>query len=354
MEQPSVTIIIVHYRGLEKLRRCLDSLFDTRYDNFRVVLVDNGSTDGSADFVKKMYGNRVDVIRSEANLGFVGGNNLALQRVRSKYAVLLNDDTVVDPDWLRYLVEVAESDPSVGACQPKLLSLTDPRYFEYNGCVGGMLDVYGVPFCRGRVFDSIEEDRGQYDTAADVFWAGGAAILVGSKALNETGLLDELFYAHMEEIDFCWRMRLLGYKVKSVPKSVVYHLGGSTPLTGIFYLKHRNNLVVLLKNFSASSLLRYFPARVILDVLSLLFFLKKDKTRSVPLVKAYFWLLRNLKAVFVSRSLVQIKRRVPDSEIIKAMARKSVAIQYYVLGRKRFSQLQGLPCEREDYIRSNV
>lgn len=348
--QPSVSVIIVHHRGRKILRRCLDSLFNTIYDNFRVVLVDNGSRDGSVNTVKTTHGDRLKVIRSEVNLGFVGGNNLALRQVRSKYVVLLNDDTVVDPDWLRYLVEAAEYDTSIGACQPKLLSLADPRYFEYNGCVGGMLDIYGIPLCRGRVFNIIEEDRGQYDTPTEVFWAGGAAIFIRRKALNEAGLLDQMFYAHMEEIDFCWRMRLLGYKVTSVPKSVVYHLGGGTPLGGIFYLKHRNNLIVMLKNFSTSNLLRYFPVRLVFDLFSLLFFLRTDKARSVCICKAYSWLLRNLREVFSSRYSVQKKRKVSDSKIIKAMIRRSVAIQYYILGRKFFSQLQGLPYELKNYI----
>lgn len=354
MGQPSVSVIIVHYRGLEILRRCFESLFKTRYNNFRVVFVDNGSSDGSVEFVKSLDDDRVDVIRSERNLGFVGGNNLALRRVRSKYVVLLNDDTVVDPNWLRYLVEVAESDPLIGACQPKLLSLTDPRYFEYNGAVGGFLDVWGVPLTRGRVFDSAEEDKGQYDTVVECFWASGAAMFLRVKALREAGLLDSLLYAHMEEIDLSWRLRLLGYKVVSVPASVVYHLGGGTPLGGVFYLKQRNNLIVMLKNFSASSLLRYFPIRVVFDVLSLLFFLRKDKTRSICIVKAYSWLLRNLRAVFRSRYSVQRNRKVSDSEIIKAMVRKSVAIQYYILGRKYFSQLKGLPCELKSYMSYDV
>jgi len=158
----------------------------------------------------------------------------------------------------------------------------------------------------------------------------------------------------MEEIDLSWRLRLIGYKVVSVPVSVVYHLGGGTPLGGLFYLKQRNNLIVMLKNFSAYSLLRYFPVRVVFDILSLVFFLKKDKARSFCILKAYSWLLRNLRAVFRSRYSVQRKRKVPDSEIVKAMVRKSVAIQYYVLGRKCFSQLRGLPCELKDYMIGNV
>jgi len=323
------------------LRSCLDSLFDTRYDNFRVVLVDNGSRDGSVDFVKRVYGNRLDVIRSEVNLGFVAGNNLALRRVRSKYVVLLNDDTVVEPDWLRCLVNVADRDSSIGACQPKLLSLADPRYFEYNGCAGGMLDVYGVPFCRGRVFDVIEDDIGQYDSTAEVFWAAGAAILVRRQVLDEVGFLDDMFYAHMEEIDLCWRIRLAGYRVVCVPSSVVYHLGGGTPLPEKFYLKERNNLIMMLKNFGGWSMLKFFPLRVVLDALSTFYFLTNGSPgRSLYTLKGYLGLLQVFRKAYEKRLDVQRRRRVPDERILDAMARKSVAIQHYLMKRKSFNQLR--------------
>jgi GT2 family glycosyltransferase len=338
--QPCVCVVIVHYHGAEVLRKCLEAVFGTCYDNFRVVLVDNGSSDGSVNFVKSVYGDRLDVIRSEVNLGFVGGNNLALQRVKSKYVVLLNDDTVVTPDWLPHLVDVVEEDPSVGACQSKLLSLDDPRYFEYNGCAGGMLDVYGVPFCRGRVFDVTERDEGQYDGLAEVFWAGGAAILIRRSVLDEAGLLDPLFYAHMEEIDLCWRIRLMGYKVMAVPKSVVYHLGGGTPIAEKFYLKQRNNLIMLLKNYSLSSLVRFFSGRMILDGLSFCYFMLKGKgERALSISRAYFSLLRMFKRIFQDRIDVQMRRRISDARILRIMIKKSVAVQHYLMRRKLYAQL---------------
>ena len=339
--QPCVTVIIVHYNGIERLDNCLSSLFNSQYDNLQVVLVDNGSKDNSVDFVKKIYHGRLKIIRSEANLGFVGGNNLALRQVKSKYVVLLNDDTVVVPDWLSYLVDVAEGDSSIGACQPKLLSLTAPRYFEYNGCAGGMLDVYGVPLCRGRIFDVIEEDKGQYDITAEIFWAGGAAFFIRRQVLDEAGLLDENFFAHMEEIDLCWRIRLLGYKILSVPNSIVYHVGNSTFLPEKFYLKHRNNLIMLLKNYSTFNLLRFFTMRMALDTMSFIYFLtKKDRNRSFCIPKAYPWLLKNPGKVYQSRRRVQKLRKVPDKEIIKKLIKKSVAIQHYIMKRKYFSQIQ--------------
>jgi GT2 family glycosyltransferase len=241
------------------------------------------------------------------------------------------------------LVEVAEKDHSIGALQPKLLSLSDPNYFEYNGGAGGMLDVYGVPLCRGRVFDTIEKDEGQYDDVAEVAWASGAAILVRQNVLKDVGLLDDLFYAHMEEIDFCWRARLMGYKIMVVPKAVVYHLGGGTPMAQKFYLKQRNNLIVMLKNYSASSLLKFLPGRIALDAFSFIYFaLRRNLERSLSTLKAYINLLYILKEIIESRHQVQGSRTISDESIHKIMLKKSVAIQHYLMRRTSFNSLSGL------------
>lgn len=350
-KQPSVSVVIVHHSGSEILRVCLESLFNTEYSNFQVILVDNGSNDGSVESIRRINRDRLKVIRSDVNLGFVAGNNLALKHIKSKYVMLLNNDTKVEPDWLKYLVEVMESDPSIGACQPKLLSLNDPRFFEYSGCAGGMLDVFGVPFCRGRVFDVIEEDRGQYDTTADVFWAGGAAILIKRQVLREAGVLDEIFYAHMEEIDLCWRIRLLGYRVVCVPRSIVYHLGGGTQLPEKFYLKHRNNLIMMLKNYSPPNLFRFFSGRIVLDIISFVYFpITGDTHRSFFVLKAYAWLVKNFKKVYASRCFVQKRRKISAERNTEMMVKKSVAIQHYLMKRKSFKDIYGLPRPLTHYV----
>jgi GT2 family glycosyltransferase len=342
VSQPSVCVVIVHHKGVEILSECLASVFKTTYRNMHVVLVDNGSKDGSVAIVQKLYGNRLFLVKSEANLGFVGGNNLALRQVEGDYVVLLNDDTVVHPEWLQHLVEVAEADHSIGALQPKLLSLSDPQYFEYNGCAGGMLDVYGVPLCRGRVFDTIEKDEGQYDDVAEIAWASGAAILIRQNVLKDVGLLDDMFYAHMEEIDFCWRVRLKGYKIMAVPKAVVYHRGGGTPLGEKFYLKQRNNLIVMVKNYSSSSLLRFLPGRAALDAFSFFYFsLRRNSGRCLSILKAYVDLLSMLKGIIEGRHKVQRNRIVPDYSILKIMLKKSVAIQHYLMRKTSFNSLSG-------------
>jgi hypothetical protein len=353
-ESPSVCVIIVHYKGLEMLGKCLKSVFNTDYGNFRVILVDNGSDDDLHQYATEADRHKIDIVRSNVNLGFVSGNNLALRQVRTDYVVLLNDDVVVDSKWLIELIHEAEEDKKIGACQPKLRSLGDPRFFEYNGACGGMLDVYGVPLTRGRIFDLAEEDFGQYDKPVEIFWASGAALFLRTTVIRQVGLLDETFYAHMEEIDLCWRIRLGGYKVMSVPNSVVYHLGSGTMLPEKFYLKNRNNLITIIKNYSGWNLLRFLPLRIVQDFFSFIYYLiKKERTRSMPILRAYVWLLKNFRLALSRRHTTQRIRRVDDKEIIDAMVKKSVAIQHYLLGRKYFSQLNGLPLEIESYMNTD-
>jgi GT2 family glycosyltransferase len=339
---PSVCVIVVHYEGLKMLENCLESLSKTDYGNFQVILVDNGSKD---DLQRLTTGARdfdLEVIRSNVNLGVVSGKNLALRQVKTDYAVLLDDDTVVQPNWLGELVHEAEKDTRIGACQPKLLSLRNPKFFEYNGACGGMLDVYGVPLTRGRIFDLAEEDSGQYNIPVEIFWASGAALFLRTSVVREVGLQDETFGAQMEEIDLCWRIRLGGYKVVSVPSSVVYHRGGEATLSEKFYLKNRNNLITIIKNYSGRNLVHFLPLRIVQDSFSFIYYLiKKERARSMPIIRAYICLLRNLHVVLLCRHISQRIRRVGDKEIIDAMVRKSVAIQHYILGRKYFSQLSG-------------
>jgi hypothetical protein len=336
------------------LEKCLESLFNTDYVDFQVILVDNGSSDDLHQLTTKAHEHKLEVIRSNVNLGCVSGKNLALRQVETDYAVLLDDDTVVESNWLIELIHEAEKDTKIGACQPKLISLRNPKFFEYNGACGGMLDVYGVPLTRGRIFDLAEEDSGQYDKPVEIFWASGAALFLRTSVVRAVGLQDETFWAQMEEIDLCWRIRLAGYKVMSVPSSVVYHLGAGAIMPEKFYLKSRNNLITIIKNYSGRNLVRFLPLRMVQDSFSFIYYLiKKERARSMSIIRAYVWLLRNFHLALSRRHAAQRIRRAGDKEIIDSMVRKSVAIQHYVLGRKYFSQLNGLPIEMENYINRN-
>lgn len=349
--RPLVSVIIVHVRGFAPLNDALKSVFDSDYNNQEVIIVDNGCTDGSVEAAEKAFGSRLKVMKTFENIGFVRACNHALRRISAKYAVLLNDDTVVDRQWLTELVDVAESDASIGACQPKLRWQPHPDFFEYNGANGGMLDLCGVPFTRGRLFDKTEEDFGQYDKKVEVFWASGAAMFLRLSAVQEVRYLDDRFHFQMEEIDLSWRLRMRGYRVVSVPSSIVYHFGGSTPTPRTSFLKHRNNLLAMMKNYSLTSLILYFPTRVLMDLMSLAYLAGKGNRRFVSdTLSSYFWIISHPGEVLKSRRASQTIRRVPDKIVRSAMAKPSIAIQYYLFHRHSFSELAGLPLPREAYV----
>ncbi len=229
-----------------------------------VIVADNASTDGSQRLMKEEFP-EVRTLIFDSNLGFTGGYNEAFRRLmadgKPEYFLLMNSDIEVPEGWLKPLVEWMDSHPDCGACAPKLHSWQDREMFEYAGAAGGYIDRFGYPFCRGRILKKVEKDEGQYDSPADVFWATGACLLVRSSAYRSLGGLDERFFAHMEEIDLCWRMQLRGWKVTVVPDSVVYHVGGGTlPATSPFklFLNYRNNLLMLEKNLAKTFALRYY------------------------------------------------------------------------------------------------
>lgn len=234
------------------------------------MVADNASTDGSIDFLRENFPN-IELIQIEKNLGFAGGYNEALKHVQADYYVLLNSDVEVTPDWLNPIIALLERDASHGACQPKIRSYKHPDTFEYAGAGGGWLDAYGYPFARGRIFDICEEDKGQYDTTEEVFWATGAAMVIRSHVFHELHGFDEYFFAHQEEIDLCWRMKLSGYKVFCCMESVVYHVGGGTLPRGNSrktLLNFRNNQIMLSKNMCWSEKWWKIPFRLWLDQVS--------------------------------------------------------------------------------------
>ena len=227
-----------------------------------VIVADNASTDGSMDLLKSSFPH-VRTIPFDKNYGFTGGYNKAFEQIDCEYFVLINSDIEVTENWLEPLVEWMDNHPECGACAPKLHSWQEREKFEYAGAAGGYIDTFGYPFCRGRILKRLETDCGQYDSPADVFWATGACLMVRSSVYRGLGGLDERFFAHMEEIDLCWRMQLMGYKVSVVPSSVVYHVGGGTlPASSPFklFLNFRNNLMMLSNNLSKTMALDMFKA----------------------------------------------------------------------------------------------
>lgn len=254
-------VVILNWNTEGFLRKFLPSLIDSvKASDAEVIVADNASTDGSIKVMTEEFP-YVRTIRFDSNLGFTGGYNKALSQIEAEYYLLINSDIEVSEGWLEPLVEWMDSNPSCGACAPKLHSYDRKEMFEYAGAAGGYIDRYGYPFCRGRILKRVEKDNGQYDDVAKVFWATGACLMVRAGLFNTLGGLDERFFAHMEEIDLCWRMQLHGYDVCVIPDSTVYHVGGGTlPNSSPFklFLNYRNNLLMLYNNLSLTYSLMYF------------------------------------------------------------------------------------------------
>ena len=269
MSSSTVAIVILNYNGKKHLETFLPFVLLTTYKAATIIVADNGSTDDSLSFLVANYPN-ITCLKRDTNEGFAGGYNWALSLVDSDYYVLLNSDVKVEPNWLDPMVSLLDSNNSIAACQPKILSYLNPTSFEYAGASGGWIDALGYPFSRGRIFDVCEQDNAQYNNSVPIFWATGACLFIRSKCYKEMGGLDESFFAHQEEIDLCWRLHNAGYSIMSCPESVVYHLGGGTLPRGgrKVFLNFRNNLLMLGKNLPISELIWKIPARFCLDAIS--------------------------------------------------------------------------------------
>ncbi len=265
--KPSVAVVILNWNGKQFLEKFLPSVLLSTYTNLNIIVADNASTDDSVIFVKQHFP-LVQIIENHENGGFAKGYNMALKTVDADFFVLLNSDVEVTTNWIEPIIELMESDLDIAACQPKILDYNRKTHFEYAGASGGFIDKYGYPFARGRIFEEIEADNGQYNDAVPCFWASGACMLVRANVFKKLGGFDEYFFAHQEEIDLCWRMQLNGYKIFVQPESVVYHVGGGTLPKGNnkkVYLNFRNNLIMLYKNYSIKDKLTKIPIRLILD-----------------------------------------------------------------------------------------
>lgn len=261
-------VVILNWNGLKMLRQYLPTLIErTKDEGAFIVVADNGSTDGSLQWMEENWP-QIRTIEFDRNYGFTGGYNRALREIDADYYVLLNSDIEVSEGWLEPLINFMEENPDAGICQPKILSIAEPDRFEYAGAAGGFIDRYGYPFCRGRILSNLEKDHGQYDTPKECFWATGACLVIRSALYHHLGGLDNSFFAHMEEIDLCWRAKNLGYRVWCIPSSTVHHLGGGTLPNNSpkkLYFNYRNNLLMLHKNLPESIRRRRIFFRQCLD-----------------------------------------------------------------------------------------
>ena len=334
MEDALVSVVILNWNGEALLRRFLPSVAANIPPAARLVVADNGSTDGSLEYVRANFED-ASIIAFSENYGFAEGYNRALEQITTPYAVLLNSDVEVKNDWITPLLDFMQSHPGAGACQPKILSAVNPHCFEYAGAAGGFLDRHGYPYCRGRIFDCVEVDNGQYNSVMSVFWASGAALMVRTDLYRRAGGLDPRFFAHMEEIDLCWRIRLLGYDIAVVPQSAVYHLGGgSLPAENPkkTYLNFRNNLLMLHKNLPATVRPRQLFVRRLLDTVAWAkFVVTLNFANAAAVLRAHRDYARIRKAYTDS----------PSENILWSAPNRKISIlwQYFIKRRKNFSAL---------------
>lgn len=337
MANPSVAIVILNYNGRRFLQQFLPSVLQSTFPNKRIVVADNCSTDDSLDFLASFNG--IEVIQLDKNYGFAEGYNKALQKVQSDYYVLLNSDVEVTTSWLEPVIALMEEDHQIGACQPKVLSYYRKDSFEYAGAAGGWIDALGYPFARGRVFDELEKDEGQYDREAAVFWASGAALFIRATLFHQCGGFDGYFFAHMEEIDLCWRLQLLGYTIMCCPSSIVYHVGGGTLPKGNYrkvYLNFRNNLVMLCKNLPWSEKIIKIPLRVMLDILfAFKSLLSGDGGSFLAVLKAHLHVVRWLFRA--GKKKQQYRKRSMAS--LTGVYTGSIVYAHFIRKKKRFSEI---------------
>jgi GT2 family glycosyltransferase len=332
---PSVAIVILNYNGQHYLEKFLPKVIE-HSDGHAIWIADNASTDHSLDWLGLHYPELNTLIITE-NKGYAGGYNDALKRIIADYYILLNSDIEVTENWIQPVITFMESDPQIAACQPKIRAYDLPTHFEYAGAAGGYMDYLGYPFCRGRIFDTREEDLGQYDDEKDVFWATGACLFIRSGAFHKACGFDESFFAHMEEIDLCWRLLNMKYRITYCGKSMVYHVGGGTLHKSNprkTFLNYRNNLIMLYKNLPKGRRWKTVLIRLILDGVSSVRFMATGAWPDVlAIVRAHFAFYRMIPAL--TRNTKRTRYRAP-------LYYRSVVWEYFVLGKHRFSKLTGI------------
>ncbi|MBR5855924.1 MAG: glycosyltransferase family 2 protein [Bacteroidales bacterium] len=341
-------VVILNWNGIGFLEKYLPVLIEhTPSDSGTIIVADNGSTDGSIQMLKERF-KEVELIEFDRNYGFTGGYNRALAQIEAEYFVLINSDVRVSKGWLDTIIDFMENTPGADICMPKVLSELQHDTFEYAGACGGFIDCYGFPFCRGRILSHVEVDNGQYDTPMEVFWATGACMVVKSSVWRELGGLDESFFAHMEEIDFCWRAKLLGHEVWVVPQSTVYHVGGGTLPNNSprkLYLNYRNNLLMLYKNLpfredDNGALIRrnfFLFKRMCIDGLSGLAYLLQGKWQFFKAVLNAHSDYRKMKgAARISPRLISYTNA--SSKNLTGAYDRSIILKFFT-GKQRFSQI---------------
>jgi GT2 family glycosyltransferase len=334
-------IVILNWNGLDFLKKFLGTVLKfSSGSESEVFVADNASSDESVKWIKENHP-EVKIIVLDKNHGFAGGYNLALELIDAEYYILLNSDIEVTSGWLEPLVNLMDENPKIASCQPKILSYNKREQFEYAGAAGGFIDKYGYPFCRGRIFDVIENDSNQYDSFIDIFWSSGACMIVRSDAWKRCGGFDDSFFAHMEEIDLCWRFNKAGYRICYNPASAVYHVGGgSLPYNSPYktFLNFRNSLFLLYKNLPEKSFHLTLFIRKLLDGVAAIMFLLKGEVESFRSVwKAHMAYYKNIDQLKTKREMV---KKLATGNQVPMILNKSIVFEFYVKGKRTYSSLK--------------
>ena len=338
MNTPKVAVVILNWNGVKYLRDFLPYVLASTWPNLDIVVGDNASSDGSVAYLRENYPT-VRIIENDDNYGFTGGYNRVLAQVQADYYILLNSDVEVQPNWIEPVIALMESDERIAAAAPKIKAYHNQTHFEHAGAAGGFIDKFGYPFCRGRIFYDIEEDKGQYEQAGEVFWASGAAMFIKKHLWDLSGGFDETFFAHMEEIDLCWRLKNMGYKVMYCPQSVVYHVGGGTlnsenPFKT--YLNFRNNLLLLKNNLSFWRAFWVIGSRFWMDLLALTRFLMEGKRKDA-------WAISRAHQNFVRRLFSKTKDKRPKVKggglPLTGTYSRSIVWDFFVDKKTKFTDL---------------
>ncbi len=338
--QPTVAIVILNWNGLKYLSRFLPGVVASSYLNLEIIVGDNASSDGSVNFLKSSFPT-VRIIENDENYGFTGGYNRVLKQVNADYYILLNSDIEVRAGWIEPVIKLMEQDDLIAAAAPKIKSYAQQNHFEHAGAAGGYIDKFGYPFCRGRIFYEVEEDKGQYNKSGEVFWASGAALFIKKKYWHLSGGFDEQFFAHMEEIDLCWRLKNMGYKIMYCAESEVYHVGGGTldkenPFKT--YLNFRNNLLLLKKNLPFYKAAPIISLRLWMDMLALARFLNEGKRKDAWAVsRAHQNFIRKL----FTRDKNHAKNPTPQTNgpNLSGMFKGSIVTEFFMRKKTHFREL---------------
>ena len=335
-----VAVVILNWNGVHFLEKFLPPLVEfTDQDMADIWVADNGSTDTSLELIRQKFPS-VNTIELGENYGFAEGYNRALDQIDAPYFVLLNSDVEVTGNWLVPLYNAMKKDTSLGACMPKIKSWYNKDSFEHAGAAGGFIDKFGYPFCRGRIFNRIEKDTGQFNSDLNIFWASGACLVIRSELYKRSGGLDPFFFAHMEEIDLCWRIKNLGYNIRFCWESTIYHLGGGTLPKHDHkktYLNFRNNIILLYKNLPEGKLFRILFSRLVLDWISMMQFLIKFEFRNFSsVIKAHLFLLGHMRSI---RRLRAKNLAINGLRTHPEIFQESIVKHFFIKGNKYFQQL---------------